>query len=548
MQNKVLVYLLLIFIFPLYSQNINWKSGFGGSLSNANSIAVDIYGNSYTTGYFWGTAGDLGTDNEKAGYILKINSSGKVIWRKMIAEEGTKIKVDKDCNVYIAGRFGYYNPKTDLDPGSPILSASTNGSKDVFVTKLDSVGNLVWSKWFGGKKDDLVRGLSVDNDGNVYTCGVFSDTVDFDPGIGIYKVNAYYGLESVFINKLDKNGNFVSNIKFTGGSSMQPFDMAIDSKGNIYTTGSFKSTVDFDPSENEYNLKTLPETRNGTDAFICKLNKNGLFLWAKQLPSTAEAAGFSLSVYKDSALYISGVFVGNLDADPSNALYNLSSGTERGSFAGKYDLNGNLLWANSWSEIITNYISEENVDNGMTIDGLGNAYVTGKIGYTTYFSSLVVSATGLGDIYVAKIKKDGKFDWARQFGDEYSDGGRGIGADNEGNVYLAGYITSPYGSRPFTTIVYKLGSTVSGIKNDNQERKFNNNFLVYPNPIKDHFKVSFPGSEAGVIKLYDLLGHVYYSKSIHNDEILTPDIPKGIYTIEIILLDGSILRDRIIKE
>lgn len=88
--------------------------------------------------------------------------------------------------------------------------------------------------------------ICLDQYNNVYTTGYFVDVVDFDPGIGIYNLSSY-GAKDAFIQKLDANGQFIwaKNIGSVGddyGNSIK-----IDSSGNVYTTGNFKNTVDFDP-------------------------------------------------------------------------------------------------------------------------------------------------------------------------------------------------------------------------------------------------------------------------------------------------------------
>ena len=75
----------------------------------------------------------------------------------------------------------------DFDPGAGTTNLTTNGSTvgdDVFVSKLDSAGDLVWAKNFGGTEYAKGFSVAVDSSGNVYTSGEFEGTVDFDPGAG----------------------------------------------------------------------------------------------------------------------------------------------------------------------------------------------------------------------------------------------------------------------------------------------------------------------------------------------------------------------------
>lgn len=84
------------------------------------------------------------------------------------------------------------------------------GFQDVFIAKLNGDGDLVWVKQIGGVNRDWVYDLALDSSGNVYIVGSFEDTVDFDPGAGIYNLtsNAEY-YEDTFVLKLNDHGNFL---------------------------------------------------------------------------------------------------------------------------------------------------------------------------------------------------------------------------------------------------------------------------------------------------------------------------------------------------
>ena len=109
---------------------------------------------------------------------------------------------------YTTGYFSTYysNGTVDFDPGAGTANLGTNGSYDVWVSKLDSSGNYVWAKSFGGTAGDRGYSVAVDSSGNVYTTGYFADTVDFDPGAGTVELNLDGGVD-IFVLKLDSSGN-----------------------------------------------------------------------------------------------------------------------------------------------------------------------------------------------------------------------------------------------------------------------------------------------------------------------------------------------------
>src|SRR5690606_1414173 len=119
--------------------------------------------------------------------------------------------------------------------------------------------------------------------GNVYTAGTFIGTADFDPGAGVYYLSSEGDMD-IFIQKLDTNGNFVWAKSMGGINWDYGYSVAVDVSGNVYTTGSFRETVDFDPGAGIYNLTS----QGGTDIFIQKLDADGNFVWANRMGRSEE--------------------------------------------------------------------------------------------------------------------------------------------------------------------------------------------------------------------------------------------------------------------
>ena len=177
-------------------------------------------------------------------------------------DEGWGIAVDGSGNVHTTGNF---QDTADFDPGPGTSNLTSNGSSDVFVSKLDSNGNFVWAKNMGGGADHGL-GIEVDGSGNIHTTGIFNGTADFDPGPGSFNLTSNGGRD-VFVSKLDSDGNFVWAKSIGGAFADQVSGIALDGSGNVHTTGFFGSTADLDPGLGTFNL-----TSNGSfDIFISKL-------------------------------------------------------------------------------------------------------------------------------------------------------------------------------------------------------------------------------------------------------------------------------------
>jgi len=196
-------------------------------------------------------------------------------------ESGNAITIDASGNVITAG---YFQSTSDFDPGSGVFNLTSNGSRDMFISKLDASGNFMWAKGLGGILEDNAQAVTTDASGNVYISGSFESTVDFDPGVGVFNLTAIAN-DDFFILKLDAGGNFVWAKRAANGFGR---GIKIDSNGDIYSIGKYYGTVDFDPNAGVYNMIS---SGGSADIFILKLTSSGNFLWAKSIGAAGHDIG-----------------------------------------------------------------------------------------------------------------------------------------------------------------------------------------------------------------------------------------------------------------
>ncbi|MDT8308930.1 MAG: SBBP repeat-containing protein [Bacteroidales bacterium] len=311
----------------------------GGGLDQSNFITTDHLGNIYTTGYFMGTADfDPGVGSllltatgANSVFISKLDSSGEFVWAKMLdgtgQANGTSLAIDTAGNIHITGNF---SGNIDFDPGSGTFILSAIGGTDIFIVKLTSTGNLVWAKSIGGNDSEQGLSIATDASGNVYTTGQFRDTVNFDPGCGIFNLYSL-GQSDIFISKLDISGNFVWAKQMGGPSGDVARSIIFDKNNNIYTTGYFAGTADFDPGTGNYNLTSA----GYLDAFFLKLDANGDFVWAKQIEGSGIIFGLTMAMDVSGNIYGAGIFQGTPDFDPNNGTFNMTSGGDYDSYVMK---------------------------------------------------------------------------------------------------------------------------------------------------------------------------------------------------------------------
>ncbi|MFZ4123907.1 MAG: SBBP repeat-containing protein [Candidatus Planktophila sp.] len=406
-----------VFVSKLNSTgDLLWAKGFGGTSGGdfGHSIAVDSGGNIYTTGHFRGTVDfdpGAGTSNlTSAGatdvFVSKLDSAGDLIWAKSfgggVGNLAYSIAVDGSGNIYTTG---YFRGTADFDPGEGTFNLTNAGSGDAFVSKLNSAGDFLWAKRFGGTQSDRAYSIAVDSSGNVYTTGYFQATVDFDPGAGTSNLTSA-GATDAFVSKLDSAGDFLWAKRFGGTQSERAYSIAVDGSGNVYTTGYFSGTVDFDPGAGTSNLTSVGQG----DAFVSKLDSAGDLIWAKSFGGTESDLGLSIAVDGSGNVYTTGYFRRTVDFDPGAGTSNLTSVGSDDVFVSKLDSTGNLLWAKSFGGTSFDFPFEDDF-NSIAVDGSGNVYTTGYFQGTVDFDpgegTSNLTSAGYTDVFVLKLTSSG---------------------------------------------------------------------------------------------------------------------------------------------
>lgn len=316
--------------------NFLWARQLTGTAGEGiQAIAIDSMGNVCMSGSIGDPSGGTvdfdpgpGTSNLTVkGFVWKLDSAGTLVWASGFSGSGTEadsfgITTDAAGNVYTTGRL---RGTIDFDPGPGTSILSSIGSNvDVFIVKLNSGGNLAWARTLGGGGDKSGANIAVDAAGHVYTTGPFLGTVDFDPGPGVFNLFSADG--DTYLSKLDSNGNFVSAISVGGAGWQNGRGLALDPNGNIYLSGMFSGSPDFDPGPGIFQLASA----GSTDVFIVKLSSTGQFDWAARVGGPGEdgnGVGGGSQIVLDAlgSVLTSGYFRNTADFDPGPGAFTLTS-------------------------------------------------------------------------------------------------------------------------------------------------------------------------------------------------------------------------------
>ncbi|CAA6806744.1 MAG: Unknown protein [uncultured Aureispira sp.] len=370
--------------------NLLWVIDFNDS-TDTRSMALDSSGNVYVVGRFRGTVDfdpGIGVNNLSAPtnsshvYILKLDASGNFLWAKSFGGTGTcylsQLTVDPWGNILLTGHF---QGMIDFDPGTG-FNNQNYAYETIYILKLNASGNFLWVKIIEGNDVNRSNSIVADHSGNIYTTGYFQGMIDFDPGPNVFNASVQSGATSdAFVLKLDASGGFVWAKTIGGlgiGTLALGYTIKVDSRGNVYSGGTFKGPNDFDPG-----VGTFMQFNQATsgNAYIQKLDSVGNFVWAKTFGGTGGLDQVSAIAFdKFDNVYTVGVFNAIVDFDPSVGVQNLTSNGDRDAFLLKLDADGNFTWATGMGAV------NEDISSDIAVDNFGTIYNSGHFEGTVDFN------------------------------------------------------------------------------------------------------------------------------------------------------------------
>ncbi len=482
-----------------HNGNYLGKKVFGTSPNSnvtAGVLHFDGAGNLFIAGYYTGGNVDFDPDtsvvkmsaigNGNNAFLMKLNTAGKLSWVKGwnynkdaggangTLEEGPSMVLDGQGNIYCAGQF---LGEVDFDPDTSVYKMRCTQS-DGYIMKLDGNGDLLWAKQIAAdttqSKYVNLKSLSVDAAGNVFVCGNFKGTADFNPDTTIvYPLSAVS--QQGFLLKLDAAGSFQWARKI-GKDNADPIlnynsvnAVVADASGNTFITGSFMEDV---------NLGSTQLSSQGlSDIFIARLDASGNYVWAQSAGTFYDGEqGYRMTMDASGDLFVTGNFHSTINFSGTQLVTNGGSDI----FVLKMSPSGNIHWA----------------------AGFGGPDEYERI----------------QDIHV--------------HGNEIYSVGRMVGPvnfDPNGYYYQSSASTNPYYANFF---VQKLGQSVTGIKDVDELGA-----RIFPNPATDRVRVdlSKAGTSKVDVCLWDMLGRqVMETELTASSPVLkVENLPRGHYIMKL---------------
>lgn len=420
----------------------------------------------------------LANPRRSSAFVSKVGAEPR-----QAGEYVNDIAVGPDGSVFVVGAFRL---TADLDPTAGVQEYTAGGPDpdeyyDAYVLKLNgSTGGLTWASVFSGRFDNVATGVAVDAAGNPHVSGYFTRVTDFNPGPGVFEVQAE-GRDDGFVAQLSVNGK-LSWIQTIGGDEVSSTvrdsgnDIALDADGNIYVAGTFSGRTKFE------NRAAAPRTRSlgETDAFVASYAPDGAFRWSRTTGGEEHDGNTHLAVV-GSAVYTVGYFEDTVDFDPGAGVTRFrvtgerfgDSTSRRTDLAvSRFNTEGDFVWARQLAgtrfELAGGLVADE---NGPIL--AGSFY--GDVDFDPLSGSDVRTSTpgpdrftrdrndrnrrASYDGFVWRLSATGRQVFAETFGGQLDDHAQAISTPLAGQSFVAGRFAGRRTSAPGGGVVTSLGDT-----------------------------------------------------------------------------------------
>lgn len=442
-------------------------------------------------GYFLGGSTTLPDENYSDFYIVKTDYLGEIQWTKTYG------------NTYSDGISKVFQTNDD---GYLVIGTTTRyaiGNIDIDVAKLDSTGNVVWEKTYGGQYDDKPASAVKVSDGYII---VGSTTSSNTSGTDILAI------------RIDNSGNIIWQKTFGGSSGDNASKIIETQDGNYAIIGSTQS----------FNAQDF-------DFYLLKIDGSGNKLWDKLYGGSNGDEGYSIAELQDGSLILCGFAVG------------FGSGnTGRDMFIIKTDANGNEQWHKAFGGIYQDRATQVVI----TSDGI-------VIGGTETLSIQTTTTQENTDIFVIKTDFDGNLLWQSQFGGDQDEGTGEMIINSDGHFIIAGSENSySKNSNVYFLNINPQGKITRVDDNINQVLPNNFKLLVnYPNPFNGQTQIIYllPHQSSVELIVYNITGEIaakfsegIQSKGQHRIGFNSEGLSSGVYFYRIKTIFGSLTRKMIL--
>ncbi|MBC7884257.1 MAG: T9SS type A sorting domain-containing protein [Saprospiraceae bacterium] len=529
---KIVLYIIIFISFLKlqgYSQQFEWvKQGKGAHYGSAQGqlMCKDTDGYVYVAGLFsdslsFGSivflAPNPAPTQHRSGYfIMKIDSSGTIIWTVVQDWQMSSMCCSDNGNIYLTG-----------------------GKK---MACYDTDGNLTWLKTISGNGFQGMYDIAADASGNLYIAGGFMQEVDFgDSSL----TGDFYLHNHGFLAKYSIGGDFIwaRMIEADENGSIHLSKVAVKNS-KVFVSGWIMGRAKFGVLPDTVTVTSHPRD-NGIRSFdmvLASFNTDGTFTWAQKGGGALDDDVWDISATENSIYLVGSYNTAATFGMGSNTITLTSPGFEN-TFITRYDHSGKPLWAKDIKKIKGIMYCRT-----ITVDENGDVLVGGGFDDSISIENTIYTTQNLENafnIFVSKFSSNGDFQWITQtksFTDVFSGSMvSDILSDKQGHCYATGLFS---GQTAFGSIIlesdYYQDAFIARIKNGNavgisNHSDLNTSLRLYPNPSSGRFSVSSDVRRTFNICVFDILGNCILDKTpLQNEQqIDLSNQAKGMYFVEI---------------
>jgi hypothetical protein len=446
-------------------------------------------------------------------WIVKVDARGIIEWDKTFGGDNYDVPVSiiptRDNGYIVAGS------SSSGVSGDKTIPLKGPGS-DLWIVKMDSLGNKLWDKAYGGSADEFGGNIKETNDG--FILGGYSYS-----GISEDKTEASRGEYDYWLLKLDKEGNKIWDRTYGGNLSDGLLSIDITASGGYILGGTSNSGV--------YKEKTQ-SSRGGQDYWVIAVDRNGNKLWDKTFGGEDEYENFeALQTTKDGGYILGGFSASNTGIDKSE---NNKGGYDYWMI--KLDASGNKLWDKTLggSDNDQLYALQQTKDKGYVLAGYSYSAQSGDK------TEPRRNRYGYNDYWVVKTDSLGRFEWDKTIGGSASDQPSDIKQVTANDYIVAGLSSSPksgdktlprldlYSDVWLVQLQARAQAVIATENIGLVKRVTEKKFTVYPNPATDVLHIQTNGKSN--FSLSDQSGKIIRTKTITNSgDIDVSKLPPGFY-------------------
>lgn len=353
------------------ADELEWQKTYGGSEDERGRDIIQTLDGGYAIiGFSFSNDGDV-TDNSglQDYWLAKLDANGNITWQKSFgyqgADSGISVIQTNDQGYLVSGIL---DVTASGGLGNSSRSENRHAGGDYWVLKLNSTGDIEWSKYFGGNATDTPEGIvQTDDNGFIIAGGSDSEDTDISNNNGSY---------DFWVVRISASGNLVWEKSFGGDQIDEARAIVKSGDGNYIIAGDTRS-----------NDNDISNNNGAADLWLIKISPNGDLLWEKTIGGTSFDVARAIVKSQNNGFLLAGSSRSDdIDVSENNG--------QNDAWVLKVDANGNLQWETT--------IGGSDIDFAYSLTELNDNSII-AVGDSTSSDGDIPQNKGFTDLLIVKI-------------------------------------------------------------------------------------------------------------------------------------------------